>query len=74
MNKEKLRDMVYIIVAILVSVIAIHLFIWLLPIILIACLAFYLYGIMKNKDRAEKEYEDNKTKRKKIVIIDEEKD
>ncbi len=75
MDREKLKDIVYIIVAVLVSIVAIKLFIWLLPIILIALFAIYLYAVMKNKDRKSKYYkEDNKTKRKKIVIIDEEKD
>ena len=74
MDKEKLRDIVYIVVAVIVAAIAIHLFIWVLPIILIAMLAMYLYGVMKSKDKGTYKEEKKEKIQKKIVIIDEEKD
>jgi len=42
MDKEKLRDIVYITLAILLSILAIKLFLWLLPIIIIAILAYFI--------------------------------
>ena len=80
MNRNELKDIVYIIVAILVSVAVIRLFIWLLPVILVALLAYYIYTILKGKDnkgRKTDHYNKNSNtsnKKKKIVIIDEEKD
>lgn len=75
MDKEKLREIIYIALAIIVAIIAVNLFIWLLPFILIALLAYFIYSSMK-KSKVEP---NNKTtnsnikkKTKKIIIIDEE--
>ena len=70
MDKELLRKIVYITIAIIVSIIAVKLFIWLLPVILIAFLALYIYSAMESKNN--KKTKDNN--KKKIIIIDEEKD
>ena len=80
---KSIREIIYIIVAILISVLAIKLFIWLLPIIIVLLLANYIYKKLKNinikteKDTVEtikksktKNY--TKSKTKKIIIIDEE--
>lgn len=69
MDKEKIREIVYILVAIVVAIIAVKLFIWLLPIVLIALLALYIYGSMKNRNKSANVRKD---KKKDITIIDEE--
>lgn len=81
MDKEKLRNVIYIIVAILLSIVAIQFVLWLLPIILIVFLACFLYSSMKRR-HAYREYDANRknyekkreSKKKKIVIIDQESD
>lgn len=75
MDKEKLRDIIYILVAIIFSIIAVKLVIWLLPIIIIGLLAYFIYKKMKttNKINSYKKNEANKPiSKKKIIIIDEE--
>lgn len=74
MDKEKLRDIIYIAVAVIFAIIAVKVVIWLLPIIIMALLAYFIYKSMKKtevKPENEKKPE-NKTKKKKIIIIDEE--
>lgn len=69
MNKEKIKDIIYLIIAILLSYLAIHFMIWVLPFILVALLAYFIYEKLKTSD---KKVNSNKKKKKKIVIIDEE--
>ena len=69
MNKEKIKNIIYIVVAILLSYFAIHFMIWVLPFILVALLAYFIYENLKTSD---KKVNSNKKKKKKIVIIDEE--
>ena len=69
MNKEKIKNIIYIVVAILLSYFAIHFMIWVLPFILVALLAYFIYEKLKTSD---KKVNNNKKKKKKIVIIDEE--
>ncbi len=69
MNKEKIKNIIYIVVAILLSYLAIHFMIWVLPFILVALLAYFIYEKLKTSD---KKVNSNKKKKKKIVIIDEE--
>lgn len=70
MNKENLRQIIYIIMSILLSILAIKLFIWLLPIMLIAILALFIYNSLRKEKRVYKK--ETKTNKKKIIIIDEE--
>ena len=74
MDKEKIRDIIYITVAILLSIFAIKVLIWLLPVIIVAILAYFIYKSMRKKDFSQKweEPKNKKQKNKKIVIIDEE--
>ena len=81
MNNDKLREIIYILISILFSILAIKLFIWLLPIILIIILAYFIYKKIKNikvdnNPKWQKTYkETTKTvKKNKKIIIDEEKD
>lgn len=69
MDKEKLREIVYLIVAIVLAILAVKFVIWLLPFILIILLASFLYGAMK-KSKGNYSKDTNK-KNKKVVIIDE---
>ena len=68
MNKEKIKDIIYLIIAILLSYLAIRFMIWALPFILVALLAYFIYQKLKTSN---KNVNSNK-KKKKIVIIDEE--
>ena len=74
MEKEKLRDIIYITIAVIFAIIAVKVVIWLLPIIIMALLAYFIYKSIKKaevKPKNEKKTE-TKTKKKKIIIIDEE--
>ena len=73
MNKEKVRDIIYLIIAILLSVVAVHLFIWLLPVILVLILTYYIYKSLKiNKKFNSSNNKTTNNNKKKIVIIDSE--
>lgn len=79
MDKDKLRDIIYILVAILFSILAIKLVIWLIPIIIVLVLAYFIYKKMKSSNisntwEREKQNNPSKSKRNKRIIIDEEKD
>ena len=67
MNQEKIRDIIYVVVAVLLSYFAIRFMIWALPFILVALLAYFIYEKLKASDRNV----NSKKKKKKIVIIDE---
>lgn len=69
MDKEKIKDIIYLVIAILLSYFAIRFMIWALPFILVALLAYFIYEKLKTSD---KKVNSNKKKKKKIVIIDEE--
>lgn len=73
MNKEDIKKIVYSIIAVLVAIILVKLFIWLLPVILIALLAYYIYTKMNNYSKIKTNKNKSKNKNKKIIIIDEEK-
>ena len=47
MTEFNIRRLIYILIAVLLSVLAVKLFIWSLPIILIVILASYIYRIIK---------------------------
>ena len=64
MNKDTIKEIIYIIVSILLSVLAVKFVIWLLPVILIALVSYLLYmNIKKNKN------EENINKEKNIKVI-----
>lgn len=51
MNKDIIKEVLYIIIAILVAVVLVRVAIWLLPIVLVLVLAYYIYTrLIKNKD------------------------
>ena len=87
MTEFNIRRLIHILIAVLLSILAVKLFIWLLPIIIVIILANYIYKIIKrihinienDDDKVEnikrsKTRNTSKTKTKKIIIIDEEQD
>lgn len=54
MNKDTVKEILYIFIAILVSVIIVRVAMWLLPIILVLVLAYYIYTkLIKNKKNSK---------------------
>ena len=67
MNKETIKELLYILIAITLGIIAVKFVIWLLPIILVGLCSYYIYkSIKKNRPNSTK----NKTKKKTIKIIE----
>ena len=62
MDKNNKKQILYIILAIVIAIIAVKLFIWLLPIVLIIIVAFLIYNSMKPKKTTKSN--------KKVKIID----
>lgn len=69
MNKDQIKEITYIVIAIVLGIFAVKFIIWLLPIILIAVFSYYIYNSIKKKRQPEKTSK-NKTKKKTIKIID----
>ena len=70
MNKEKIKEIIYIIIAIILSILAVKFMIWLLPIILVVMLSIIIYSNIKmdknnasNKNDNIKEVFDYKDKK-----------
>ena len=71
MNKEVIKEILYIVIAIVLSYLAIRFVIWALPIILIGLLAIFIYISIK-KDKYKKESISKSTnKNKKMKVIHE---
>ena len=66
MDKEKIKEIIYIILAILLAIISVKLFIWLLPIILISFVAIIIYTSLASKNVNNKTTNTNKITKKKI--------
>ena len=63
MNKETIKEIIYIVISIILSIIAVKFVIWLLPFIIIALLSYIIYiNIKKDKKK-------NTNKEKDIKII-----
>lgn len=63
MNKETIKEIIYIVISIILSIIAVKFVIWLLPFIIIALLSYIIYiNIKKGKKK-------NTNKEKDIKII-----
>lgn len=67
MNKDKIKEIMYILIAITLGIIAVKFVIWLLPIILIGICSYYIYKSLKKSKNISKS---QPTKKKKIKIID----
>ena len=69
MNKETVKEIIYIIIAILLGVFAVKFVIWLLPVILIGIVSYLIYkSIKKNKD-VDVSVNKNNTNKKNIKVI-----
>jgi len=67
MNKNTVKEFLYILIAITLSILAVKFIIWLLPVILITICSYHIYKtIKKHRTNSTKQ----KTKKKNIKIID----
>ena len=71
MNKELIKEILYIAIAIILSYLAIRFVIWALPVILVGLLALFIYiSIKKNKYKEEANVSrstNNKNKKMKVI-------
>lgn len=63
MNKETIKEIIYILIAILLGVLSVKFVIWMLPIILIGIVSYLIYSSMK-KNKNENVNTNTKTKNK----------
>ena len=70
MNKEVIKEILYIAIAIILAYLAIRFVIWALPVILIGLLALFIYISIK-KDKYKKSVNKSTNKNKKIKVIHE---
>ena len=72
MNKETAKEIIYIVIAITLGILAVKFLIWLLPIILIALCSHYIYKSLTKNKKTTKENKNQKKKTIKIIdMIDE---
>lgn len=67
MNKQDAKEIMYIVIAIVLGIIAVKFIIWLLPIIFIAICSYYIYKSIKKNKKYSNKYQ---KKKKKIKIIE----
>lgn len=72
MNKELIKEILYIAIAIILSYLAIRFVIWALPVILVGLLAIFIYiSIKKDKYKNNVNVERSTNKKKKMKVIHE---
>ena len=71
MNKEVIKEILYIVIAIILSYLAIRFVIWALPIILIGLLAIFIYIEIKKDKYKNGNVKKSYNKNKKIKVIHE---
>ena len=54
MNKDQIKETMYILIAIVLGIFAVKFIIWLLPIILIAVFSYHIYNSIKKKKQPNK--------------------
>jgi len=68
MNRNIIKEIIYILIAVLLGVFAVRFIIWLLPVILIAVVAYMIYkSIKKNKIDIEVNKKNNNKRRIKVI-------
>jgi len=73
MNRNVIKEIIYILIAILIGICAVKFVIWLLPVILIAIVAYVIYkSIKKNKVNVESNKKKSNRKMKVIHDLDDE--
>ncbi len=61
MNKEMIKEIIYIVIAIILSILAVKFMIWLLPVILVVMLSLIIYSNIKmNKNNTSDKNKDIK--------------
>ena len=60
MNKDVIKELLYILIAVLLGIMVIKFVIWLLPIILIAVLSYLIYSSMKKNTKEDIDISTNK--------------
>lgn len=71
MNKEVIKEILYIAIAIVLSVLAIKFVIWALPVILVGLLALFIYISIKKDKYKNSNISKSNNKNKKIKVIHE---
>lgn len=69
MNRDVVKEVIYILIAVLIGAFAVRFVIWLLPVILMAIVAYVIYKSIK-KNKVSVEVEKKKSNRKMKVIHD----
>ena len=70
MNKDGIKEILYIVIAVLLGMVAVKFVIWLLPLILIALCSYYIYKLFIKPIKKEEKKPTKKYKKKEIKIID----
>ena len=70
MNKETVKEILHILLAIILGIMLVRFVIWLLPVILIAICSYYIYKSIKKRIEPQKKEKTNKKNEKEIKIID----
>lgn len=71
MNKEVIKEILYIAIAIVLAILAIKFVIWALPVILIGLLAIFIYISIKKDKYKNSNVSKNTNKNKKMKVIHE---
>ena len=74
MNKDTIKEILYVLIAITLGILTIKFIIWLLPIILIGMCSHYIYKSLKKNKKSTKNNTQKKTKEIKIIDMVEEDD
>ncbi len=59
MNKEIFKEILYLIIAIIIGVIAVKFMIWLLPVVMVMIVAFFIYLSLRNRGNKNVKKEKN---------------
>ena len=74
MNKDAIKEILYMLIAITLGILTIKFIIWALPIILIGICSYYIYKSLKKNKKSTKNNTRKKTKEIKIIDMVEEDD
>ena len=70
MNKDAVKEILHILLAIVLGIMAVRFVIWLLPVILIAICSYYIYKSIKKINKPKYKETTKKKTKKEIKIID----
>ena len=70
MNKDAVKEILHILLAIILGIMAVRFVIWLLPVILIAICSYYIYKSIKKSNKGKYKETTKKKTKKEIKIID----